>query len=106
MAGFVPLPVIQKEAWAQCENPNCQKWRKLPPGAPELDEDAPWYCYLNPDANRNTCSASEVVSTNPLKIKLLINACDGFSSPLSNYLIFLNLPKLINLKFFYKLAGL
>ena len=62
MAGYVPLPVIQKEAWAQCENPNCQKWRKLPPGAPEINEDEPWYCYLNPDAARNTCSASEVVS--------------------------------------------
>jgi CW-type Zinc Finger len=61
MAGFIALPVIQKEAWAQCENPNCQKWRRLPPGAPEINEDEPWYCYLNPDATRNTCSASEVV---------------------------------------------
>ena len=61
MAGYIPLPVIQKEAWAQCENPNCEKWRKLPPGAPPINEDEPWYCYMNPDLARNTCSASEVV---------------------------------------------
>lgn len=55
------LPVIQKEVWAQCENPNCQKWRKLPPST-IVNEDEPWYCYMNPDHDRNTCSASEVVS--------------------------------------------
>lgn len=25
------LPVIVQENWAQCENPNCNKWRRLPP---------------------------------------------------------------------------
>lgn len=55
------LPVIVQENWAQCENPNCNKWRRLPPGH-QVKEDEPWYCYLNPDAARATCSASEDVS--------------------------------------------
>ena len=54
------LPVIVKESWAQCENPNCGKWRKIPAGY-ALDEDEPWYCYLNPDDRKATCSASEEV---------------------------------------------
>lgn len=62
MAGLIPVPVIQKEEWAQCENPNCQKWRKLPRGV-TINENESWYCYMNPDNDRNTCSASEVVSS-------------------------------------------
>ena len=61
MAALVPVPVIQKAIWAQCENPNCEKWRKLPPGT-VVSENEPWYCYMNPDSERNTCSASEEVS--------------------------------------------
>ena len=62
MASTVPiLPVITKEQWVQCENPNCGKWRRIPPGS-VIDENAPWYCYMNPDAERNTCSAAEEVS--------------------------------------------
>lgn len=52
------LPVIVQESWAQCENPNCNKWRKLPPGH-DVKEDEPWYCYQNPDDRKATCSASE-----------------------------------------------
>jgi hypothetical protein len=60
MAALPVLPVIVQENWAQCENPNCNKWRKLPPGY-EVKEDEPWYCYLNPDDAKATCSASEEV---------------------------------------------
>ncbi len=55
------MPVIVQENWVQCENPNCNKWRKVPPGY-EAKEDEPWYCYLNPDDRKATCSASEEVS--------------------------------------------
>lgn len=48
--------------WAQCENVNCQKWRRLPPGT-VVDENAAWYCYMNPDPERNTCSADEAVGS-------------------------------------------
>lgn len=60
MSGLpIPGVIIQKEQWVQCENPNCEKWRRLPPGAPAVPEHAPWYCYLNSDIDRNTCSADE-----------------------------------------------
>ena len=62
MASFqIPIaPVLTKERWVQCENPNCEKWRRIPHDA-VIDEDAPWYCYMNPDPERNTCSAAEEV---------------------------------------------
>jgi len=45
MASFVapqPLqPAIVEEIWAQCEHPQCEKWRKLPPGS-FVDESKPW----------------------------------------------------------------
>lgn len=56
----IPGVLIHKEQWTQCENDNCQKWRKLPPGS-ILDEEAPWYCYMNSDPKHNRCSASEEV---------------------------------------------
>jgi hypothetical protein len=80
----LPLPVvIQAEQWAQCDNPNCQKWRKLP-ASTTLNDDEPWYCYLNPDHNKNTCSASEVVSTPPpvaAAMLALVGGVSGRSSP-------------------------
>ena len=32
---------VQEDVWAQCDNPNCQKWRRLPPGT-VIDENTPW----------------------------------------------------------------
>eukprot|EP00887_Chlorella_sp_A99_P007809 scaffold20.g7809.t1 len=58
-AVLLPAPTIVEEQWVQCENPNCNKWRKLPPGAKPPPDDEPFFCYLNPDPQRNTCSASE-----------------------------------------------
>ena len=40
---------LQEDAWAQCDNPNCQKWRRLPPGT-LIDEDTPWYGSNGPVA--------------------------------------------------------
>lgn len=48
----------QEDVWAQCDNPNCQKWRRLPPGT-VIDEDTPWYCYMNPDEEKAACEAPE-----------------------------------------------
>lgn len=53
-------PATCLQQWTQCENANCGKWRKLPPGS-IVDEDAPWYCYMNSDPRRARCSASEEV---------------------------------------------
>jgi hypothetical protein len=37
-----PPPVVTTSIWVQCERPGCDKWRKLPQGAPPVNEDAPW----------------------------------------------------------------
>lgn len=39
---------------AQCDEPRCLKWRKMPPGwstaqVEAAQEDGSWYCRLNPD---------------------------------------------------------
>ncbi|KAL0028795.1 hypothetical protein WJX79_008323 [Trebouxia sp. C0005] len=47
---------VQEDVWAQCDNPNCQKWRRLPPGT-VIDENTPWYCYMNPDEENAACEA-------------------------------------------------
>jgi len=50
--------------WAQCDEPACGKWRKLPPGY------AQWYrelgvkgekfaCYMSPDLTKNSCTIEE-----------------------------------------------
>ena len=80
---------VQEDVWAQCDNPNCQKWRRLPPGT-IIDENTPWsglrarvqsgisnsscslsclptptlrfrYCYMNPDEENAACEAPEEV---------------------------------------------
>ena len=80
---------VQEDVWAQCDNPNCQKWRRLPPGT-VIDENTPWsglrarvhccvsnsscslsclltstmrfrYCYMNPDEENAACEAPEEV---------------------------------------------
>lgn len=48
----------QEDVWAQCDNPACKKWRRLPPGT-VIDSDAPWFCELNPDPHYNTCTKPE-----------------------------------------------
>ena len=82
---------LQEDVWAQCDNPNCQKWRRLPPRT-IIDENTPWsvavmltssplrptygrppglltsnlrsrYCYMNPDEEKAACGAPEEVTT-------------------------------------------
>lgn len=45
--------------WVQCDNENCQKWRKLPFGASLGDTDADWFCHMNPDDRYNSCEIPE-----------------------------------------------
>ena len=45
--------------WAQCDR--CEKWRRLPAG-PEYEETAlpeKWFCYMNPNTQRNSCEKPE-----------------------------------------------
>jgi len=48
------VPVLVEE---QCDS--CQKWRRLPHGTPPPPDNVPWFCTLNPDPLRNSCSAPE-----------------------------------------------
>ncbi len=43
--------------------PPCIHSRKHCPTQLQVKEDEPWYCYLNPNENKATCSASEDVSS-------------------------------------------
>ncbi|XP_045169303.2 uncharacterized protein LOC123532031 [Mercenaria mercenaria] len=50
---------LTESVWVQCDNPDCQKWRRIPaPEAEDLSTD-PWYCYMSSDPMRHTCSAPE-----------------------------------------------
>ena len=48
--------------WVQCDS--CKKWRRLPRGGLD-DEDAPWDCSLNKDAQYNACAQPEEVWEEP-----------------------------------------
>ncbi|KAG8139213.1 hypothetical protein E2320_001986, partial [Naja naja] len=46
--------------WIQCENRSCLKWRLLlQDDVGNIDSNAPWYCYMNIDAQFNKCSVAE-----------------------------------------------
>lgn len=52
-------PAQAKVTWVQCENPECQKWRKIPF---HVDVDllpAKFYCKDNLWSDKNSCEASE-----------------------------------------------
>ena len=50
-------PAAEEALWVQCET--CDKWRRLPQGAPPPSEDASWVCHMNPDETHNECEAEE-----------------------------------------------
>lgn len=58
LAGEQPQIHVSAEVWAQCENPACNKWRRLPPHT-VLNENEPWYCRMNADPNFNSCDIPE-----------------------------------------------
>lgn len=45
------------ETWVQCDA--CSKWRKLPSGAGSPDDNLAWFCSMNRDVRRQSCSAPE-----------------------------------------------
>ncbi|WAQ95083.1 ZCPW2-like protein, partial [Mya arenaria] len=50
---------LTENIWVQCDNPDCQKWRRIPARFADSLDDQSWYCHMNPDRNMNTCSATE-----------------------------------------------
>ena len=53
-----PAIQVSAEVWAQCENPDCNKWRRLPPHT-VLNENEAWYCRMNADPYFNSCDIPE-----------------------------------------------
>jgi len=53
-----PAIQVSAEVWAQCENPDCNKWRRLPAHT-VLNENEAWYCRMNADPNFNSCDIPE-----------------------------------------------
>ncbi|XP_069854607.1 zinc finger CW-type PWWP domain protein 2 [Dipodomys merriami] len=48
------------KVWVQCENESCLKWRLLSnEDAIKVNQNEPWYCYMNNDSRYNKCSISE-----------------------------------------------
>ena len=50
---------LTENVWVQCDNPDCQKWRKIPLSSANNLEDNPWYCSMNPDPRARSCQAPE-----------------------------------------------
>jgi hypothetical protein len=49
---FVPAPVLVEDVWVQCDNPDCKKWRKLPPGSKAPPEDVEWWGLAGESTDR------------------------------------------------------
>ncbi|KAM4842220.1 zinc finger CW-type PWWP domain protein 2 isoform 1-T2 [Thomomys bottae] len=48
------------KVWIQCENESCLKWRLLSnEDVIKVNQDEPWYCFMNNDSRYNKCSVSE-----------------------------------------------
>ena len=45
------LRASQLSVWAQCDNQNCQKWRRLPPGS-VVDDTVPWFVHITQSFHR------------------------------------------------------
>jgi hypothetical protein len=45
--------------WVQCDNPECLKWRKLPPSVKSKDLPEKWYCCDHPEKKWRSCDVSE-----------------------------------------------
>lgn len=55
----------QRDLWVQCDEPECQKWRRLPYGTRRDTLPARWVCMNNPDVLYNTCEADEEPEKDP-----------------------------------------
>ena len=57
-----PKKPREKEAWVQCENASCGKWRRVPQSFAEkfsADDADMWTCQKNPDATYSVCSVPQ-----------------------------------------------
>lgn len=44
---------VENFTWIQCDNVNCQKWRKIPANEGDHYDNVDWFCYMNSDPEYN-----------------------------------------------------
>ncbi|XP_048204543.1 zinc finger CW-type PWWP domain protein 2 isoform X2 [Perognathus longimembris pacificus] len=60
MDSTVANDMFINKVWVQCENDSCLKWRLLSnEDAIKVNQNEPWYCFMNNDSRYNKCSVSE-----------------------------------------------
>lgn len=64
------LTVARLSVWAQCDNQNCQKWRRLPPGS-VVDDSIPWYALIESFLMARQLTSSVVMLLGP-QISVLV----------------------------------
>lgn len=52
------VPVLVEDVWVQCDNPDCKKWRKLPPGSKPPPDDVEWCAAASGERLRAQHSAA------------------------------------------------
>ena len=51
---------VTKDAWVQCEDPQCLKWRRVTrTEARNLTPNMPWFCHMNSDPAYALCDVPE-----------------------------------------------
>ena len=58
------LRAPQLSVWAQCDNQNCQKWRRLPPGS-VVDDSVPWFVLIITASIVRHLTTSMVITPRP-----------------------------------------
>ena len=54
--------IVVEERWAQCEEPSCLKWRKIPAAVPDADIPEVFRCDMNRwDPFHSSCSVAEEI---------------------------------------------
>ena len=60
------LRAPQLSVWAQCDNQNCQKWRRLPPGS-VVDDTVPWFVHITKASIVRRLTTSMVIAPRPAR---------------------------------------
>ncbi|KAK3706874.1 hypothetical protein QZH41_018437 [Actinostola sp. cb2023] len=50
---------VPDQLWVQCDNPECLKWRKLPPNVGTDNLPEKWYCVDHPEGKWRSCDVPE-----------------------------------------------
>ena len=63
----LPLPEYD-DAWMQCEEATCQKWRRVTRAYCDAHQDKSWSCSMNPDPAYASCSVKQEMSNEDIDV--------------------------------------